>query len=66
MHFVYILRKSGNSIILQNGHIYRIVDATLDDKNIIGDEGGNTLVGVEVTVKEAEWTVETIEADWAE
>lgn len=58
--------KAGNSIILQNGHIYRIVDATLDDKNIIGDEGGNTLVGVEVTVVEAEWTVETIEADWAE
>lgn len=58
--------KAGNSIILQNGHIYRITDVTLEDKNIIGDEGGNTLVGVEVTVVEAEWTVETIEADWAE
>lgn len=58
--------EDGNSIILQNGHIYRIVDATLTDENIIGDEGGNTLVGVEVTVVEAAWTVETIKADWAE
>lgn len=56
----------GNSIILKNGHIYRIVKAELEDKNIIGDEGGNTLLGVEVTVVEATWTVETIEADWAE
>lgn len=56
----------GNSIVLQNGHIYRIVEAELADKNIIGDEGGNTLYGVEVTVTEATWTVETIDADWAE
>ena len=48
------------------GHIYRITSAQLLDKNIIGDEGGNTLYGVEVTVKEATWTVETIYADWAE
>lgn len=58
--------EAGNSIILKKGTIYRITDATLLDKNIIGDEGGNTLYGVEVTVKEAEWTVETIKADWAE
>lgn len=56
----------GNSIILKRGTIYRITDAILYDKNIVGDEGGNTLYGVEVTVKEAEWTVETIYADWAE
>lgn len=56
----------GNSIILENGHIYRILEAELDDKNIIGDEGGNTLYGVEVTVTEATWEVETIDADWAE
>lgn len=47
------------------GHIYRITSAKLTDENIIGDEGGNTLYGVEVTVEEAEWTVETIDADWA-
>lgn len=56
----------GNSIILENGHIYRIVEATLTDDNIIGDEGGNTLAAVEVTVVEASWTVQTIEADWAD
>lgn len=47
------------------GHIYRITSAKLTDENIIGDEGGNTLYGVEVTVEEAEWEVETIDADWA-
>lgn len=47
------------------GHIYRITSAKLTDENIIGDEGGNTLYGVEVTVEEAKWTVETIDADWA-
>ena len=47
------------------GHIYRITSAKLSDENIIGDEGGNTLYGVEVTVTEAFWTVETITAEWA-
>lgn len=47
------------------GHIYRITSAKLTDENIIGDEGGNTLYGVEVTVEEAEWTVKTIGAEWA-
>ena len=47
------------------GHIYRITSAKLTDENIIGDEGGNTLYGVEVTVEEAEWEVETIDAEWA-
>lgn len=58
--------KSGNSIILKNGTIYRITEAVLKDSNIIGDETGNTLIGVEVTVVEAKWDVKTIEADWAE
>lgn len=48
------------------GTIYRITSATLTDDNIIGDEGGNTLYGVEVTVEEAQWAVQTIYADWAE
>lgn len=47
------------------GHIYRITSAQLTDENIIGDEGGNTLYGVEVTVEEATWTVKTIDAEWA-
>lgn len=48
------------------GHIYRITSATLSDENIIGDEGGNTLYGVEVTVTEAQWKVENIEGEWVE
>lgn len=47
------------------GKIYRITNAELVDGNIIGDEGGNTLYGVEVTVKQAEWSVVKITADWA-
>lgn len=59
--------ENGGSQItkFEPGHIYRITSAKLTDENIIGDEGGNTLYGVEVTVEEAEWTVETIDADWA-
>ncbi len=48
------------------GHIYRITSATLSDENIIGDEGGNTLYGVEVTVTEAQWKVADIEGEWVE
>lgn len=57
---------AGSEIILRAGHVYRITNAELEDKNIIGDEGGNTLYGVTVTVTEAEWSVQTINADWAE
>ena len=53
-------------IVLEAGKVYRIVDAVLDDENIIGHEGGNTQYGVNVVVEEAVWTVETIKADWAE
>lgn len=56
----------GAGIVLQAGKIYRITNAILDDKNIIGDEGGNTLYGVTVVVTEANWTVETIDAIWKE
>ncbi|WP_298108897.1 hypothetical protein [uncultured Bacteroides sp.] len=59
-------KSTGESVTFENGKIYRILSATLKDKNIIGDEGGNTLYGVEVTVEEATWTVVDIEADWAE
>ena len=47
------------------GKIYRIKSAELDDENIIGDEEGNTLYGVTVTVTEAEWSIVDIEAEWA-
>lgn len=56
----------GNTIVLQNGNVYRIIAAELSDENIIGDEGGNTLYGVDVTVTKASWTVQTIKADWAQ
>lgn len=53
-------------IVLKNGYVYTITSATLTDNNIIGDESGNTLYGVDVTVKEAKWTVVPTYADWAE
>lgn len=57
--------EDGTEIIkFEPGHIYRITSATLNDKNILGDEGGNTLYGVEVTVTEAQWKVENIEGVW--
>lgn len=56
----------GKSVTFEAGKIYRITEATLLDKNILGDEGGNTLWGVEVTVVEAQWQIVDIKADWAE
>lgn len=53
-------------VTFENGKIYRILSAELKDENIIGDEGGNTLYGVEVKVVEATWTIVDIKADWAE
>lgn len=58
--------SEGESIVLENGHIYRITEVVLKDANIIGDESGNTLIGVEVTVHEAAWTINDIQADWAQ
>lgn len=57
---------SDPGIVLEAGKVYRIIDAVLDDENIIGDEGGNTQFGVNVVVEEAVWTVVDIKADWAE
>ncbi len=53
-------------MVLKNGHIYQITSATLLDKNIIGDESGNTTYGVEVTVKEAKWTIVPTTGEWAQ
>ena len=61
-------KKAGSedAVTFEAGKIYRITEATLTDENIVGDEGGNTLWGVEVTVVEAQWEIVDITADWAE
>lgn len=56
----------GDEVTFENGKVYRITKAELADGNIIGDEGGNTLYGVVVTVTEATWSIVDIDADWAE
>lgn len=56
----------GGPVTFENGKIYRITSAELTDKNIIGDEGGNTLYGVTVTVTEATWSLVDIKANWEE
>lgn len=48
------------------GTVYRIKDVSLKDKNIIGDEEGNILYGVDVTVTEAKWTALDITSEWIE
>lgn len=66
--FAFIKRfkdNAGKTVVLENGNVYKITGAELVDENIIGDEGGNTLYGVEVTVEKASWQVKTIYADWA-
>lgn len=65
--YAVIKSYNGNTnFVFEKGKIYRITDVTLDDKNIIGDEEGNTLYGVDVTVEEAAWDVQTISAAWEE
>lgn len=61
----YKSAESGTPIVLLAGHVYRITDVQLEDKNIIGGEGGDEQWGVTVTVTEAAWQVQTIYADWA-
>lgn len=58
--------KDGKEITLENGHIYQIKGVKLDDDNFIPDEEGNELFGVIVTVTEATWTVEGVDAVWAD
>lgn len=54
-----------DDIVLQNGHIYRIADVTLNDDNIIPNEDGKEVYGVTVTVVEAKWNIVDIQANWA-
>lgn len=58
--------QNGDPVTMQAGRIYRITKAELKDKHILGDEGGETVYGVTVTVTEATWTVVDIDADWKE
>ncbi|MBS4765993.1 hypothetical protein KG007_07205 [Alistipes sp. kh20] len=58
--------QNGDPVTMQAGRIYRITKAELKDKHILGDEGGETVYGVTVTVTEATWTVVDINADWKE
>lgn len=66
----YAIIKSYNgdtNYQFEAGKIYRITGVTLNDKNIIGDEEGNTEFGVDVTVTEAQWTVvDLTENEWME
>lgn len=62
----YVASGTEEALTLQAGKVYCITNAILDDKNIIGDEGGNTYYGVTVEVTEATWTVETIDGVWVE
>lgn len=65
----YAIIKSYNSdtnFKFEAGKIYRITDVSLKDKNIIGDEEGNTEFGVDVTVTEAQWTVVDTTGEWVE
>ena len=65
----YAVIKSYNgdaNFQFEKGTIYRITDVTLKDENIIGDEEGNPTYGVDVTVVEAQWDVETITGEWVE
>lgn len=63
----YAMIKSYNgdpNFKFEKGRIYRITGIELEDDNIIGDEEGNTLYGVNVTVTEASWTIEDLSAEW--
>ena len=65
----YAVIKSYNNntdFKFEAGKIYRITDVSLKDSNIIGDEEGNALYGVDVTVTEAQWTVVDMTAEWVE
>lgn len=65
--YAVIKSYNGNpNFKFEAGRIYRITDVQLEDKNIIGDEEGNTLYGVNVTVTEAQWSIENITGEWAE
>ena len=63
--YAVIKSYNGNTNFqFEKGTIYRIKEVILKDENIIGDEEGNPTYGVDVTVVEAKWDVETISGEW--
>jgi len=50
----------------ENGKVYQISDITILDEYILGDEENDAVYGVEVTVKEAVWTVQLTSVEWAQ
>lgn len=65
----YAVVKSYNNnpnFKFEAGTIYRIKSVNLYDGNILGTEEGNDMYGLNVTVEEAKWDVETLSAEWVE
>ena len=52
-------------LVLQNGKVYKIIGAELTGDNITSQEDGTNVYAIDVTVVEANWSVETINASWA-
>ena len=50
----------------ENGKVYQISNITILDEYILGDEENDAVYGVEVTVKEAVWTVQLTSVEWAQ
>lgn len=64
--YQYAIINSYSVTKFEAGKIYRINASALTDENIISSENGDAAqYGVNVTVTEASWTVETITAEWA-
>lgn len=62
-----VIKSYGDeNFAFEAGKIYRLTNVTLSDKNILGDEEGNNLYGVDVTVQEAKWSVMDITGTWVE
>lgn len=60
------LDSEGNPVTMENGHIYKITAMELDEPHFIPNEDGGTTYGVVVTVKEAQWQVESVSGVWGE
>lgn len=56
--------NSNQEITLENGKIYRVTAAQLEDKNIVVDESNAMEYQVSVTVEEAKWSVADITGIW--
>lgn len=60
-------KNTGEEITaFENGKVYIIEDITITDEYILGDEENDAVYGVEVTVKEAVWTVQLTSVEWVQ